>query len=250
MPNFTRRSLIALSAASLASGCTTLTDVTRQGPIYVEGYEPIDDEYFIPAVPEEYLAFPNRRQLIFYEGTRAPGDIEVDIHGKFLYWILEDGTAWRYPIAVGRAGLSLSGTTSIQRKEEWPSWTPTANMIRREPEIYGPFRNGVEGGPASPLGARALYLYRGGRDTFYRIHGTNDLASIGNSGSAGCIRMFNQDVIDLYDRVPLGTTVYSRTYEESVRILGVEVANRGVELPSVQVSPETIYGATEIDPLA
>jgi hypothetical protein len=104
-------------------------------------------------------------------------------------------------------------------------------MLRREPEIYGRYRNGVPGGLASPLGARALYLYRGSRDTYYRIHGTNDLSSIGNSGSAGCIRMFNHDAIDLYSRVPDGTPVVVRSYEESVRIEGPLMATRGVQLP-------------------
>ena len=199
-----------------------------------------DGEYTLPPVPPEYIAGVNRRMLLPYTGDEQPGTIEVDPHAKFLYWIMEDGMAWRYPIAVGRQGLSMRGTSIIRRKAEWPGWTPTANMLRREPEIYEPFRGGVPGGLASPLGSRALYLYRGGRDTFYRIHGTNDLSSIGNSGSAGCIRMFNHDVIDLYERVPLETRVAVRTYEDSVRIEGEELANRGVELPPFYVSPEEL----------
>ena len=199
-----------------------------------------DGEYTLPPVPPEYIAGVNRRMLLPYTGDEQPGTIEVDPHAKFLYWIMEDGMAWRYPIAVGRQGLSMRGTSIIRRKAEWPGWTPTANMLRREPEIYEPFRGGVPGGLASPLGSRALYLYRGGRDTFYRIHGTNDLSSIGNSGSAGCIRMFNHDVIDLYERVPLETRVVVRTYEDSVQIEGEELANRGVELPPFYVSPEEL----------
>src|SRR5690606_15372983 len=101
---------------------------------------------------------------------------------------------------------------------------------------------------ASPLGARALYLYRGGRDSYYRIHGTNDLKSIGNSGSAGCIRLFNHDIIDLAERVQIPTTVVVRTAEESLRLVGPAYSPRGVELPPTIVSPETIYGATEVVP--
>jgi hypothetical protein len=118
-------------------------------------------------------------------------------------------------------------------------------MLRSEPEVYGPFAGGIPGGVASPLGARALYLYRGGRDTRYRIHGTNDLQSIGNSSTAGCIRMFNQDVIDLYERAPMGTDVVVRTYDESVAAEGEELANRGVELPPTIVDPDVVYAAVE-----
>jgi len=131
-------------------------------------------------------------------------------------------------------------------KREWPGWTPTANMLRTQPEVYGPFADGVEGGLASPLGARALYLYQNGRDTFFRIHGTNDLASIGNSGSAGCIRLFNQDIIDLYERVERGARVTVRTYAESVAAEGEELANRGEVLPPTIVDPASIYGATDV----
>jgi hypothetical protein len=121
-------------------------------------------------------------------------------------------------------------------------------MLRTEPEVYGPFAGGIPGGLSSPLGARALYLYRGGKDTYFRIHGTNDLGSIGNSGSAGCIRLFNQDIIDLFDRIEMGTKVVIRTYDDSVRIEGEELANRGVELAPYIADPEAIYEAVESDP--
>ena len=208
----------------------------------VPGYGPVSDNgYTLPPVPPEYLAGVNRRALVPYRGSEAPGTIEIDPSAKFLYWVQDDGTALRYPIAVGREGLGIAGTFAVGRKAEWPGWTPTPNMLRREPEVYGPFRNGVPGGLASPLGARGLYLYRGGRDTYYRIHGTNDLSSIGNSGSAGCIRMFNQDVIDLYGRVPPGAPVVIRTYEDSVRIEGPAMANRGIQLPPFYISPDELY---------
>tara|TARA_R110002110_G_scaffold5491_2_gene28376 strand:- start:299 stop:727 length:429 start_codon:yes stop_codon:yes gene_type:complete len=114
-------------------------------------------------------------------------------------------------------------------------------MIRTEPEIYEPFRRGIPGGLRSPLGSRALYLFRNGRDTYYRIHGTNDLGSVGNSGSAGCIRMFNQDIIQLYEEIELGTKVRVRDEAESQRV-DPENYGRGVELPAKQIDPEDIYG--------
>ncbi len=191
----------------------------------------LDNGYELPPVPPGYLGGVNRRAVVAYTGTAAPGTVEIDPHAKFLYWVEEGGTAVRYPIAVGREGLGISGSFTIRRKAEWPSWTPTANMLRREPEVYEQFRDGVPGGLANPLGARALYLYRGGRDTLYRVHGTNDLSSIGNSGSAGCIRLFNHDAIDLFERVPTGAEVVIRSLEESVRIEGPLMARRGVQLP-------------------
>ena len=116
-----------------------------------------------------------------------------------------------YAIAVGAPGRNLSGSARIGRKEEFPAWVPTANMIRREPAIYGKLAGGLPGGhPRNPLGARALYLYRGNRDTMYRIHGTPDPWSIGQSVSSGCVRMVNEDIIDLYDRISVGAPVAFR----------------------------------------
>ncbi|OUD09038.1 hypothetical protein BVC71_10010 [Marivivens niveibacter] len=211
-------------------------------PVIVPGYDTIiDNGYALPAIDASYLAEPNRRVLVYYSGDEEPGTIEVDIYAKFLYWIMDDGTAWRYPIAVGRLGRAIRGDTVIRRKVEWPGWTPTANMLRTEPDVYGDFAGGIPGGLRSPLGARALYLYQGGRDTYYRIHGTNDLASIGNSGSAGCIRMFNHDIIHLFDMVPLGTDVVMRSEEDSIRIED-EFYDRGIELPATHIDPDDIYG--------
>lgn len=209
----------------------------------VEGYGVLEDgEYTLPPIPPEFLAGVNQRAFVAYEGSEAPGTIVVDPHAKLLYFVEADGMARRYPIAVGRQGLSMRSSSTIRMKREWPGWTPTANMLRTQPEVYGPFARGVEGGLASPLGARALYLYQGGRDTHFRIHGTNDLPSIGNSGSAGCIRMFNHDIIDLYDHVPNGTRVVVRSYSESVRLEGEELASRGVVLEPNIIDPDVIYG--------
>ena len=141
--------------------------------------------------------------------TRAPrGAIVVRTAERRLYFILGRGRALEYVIGVGRAGRSFRGSGRIGRKAVWPSWTPTRNMIRREPHKYAKFAGGVPGGPGNPLGARALYLYRGGRDTMYRIHGTNDPTSVGRAVSNGCIRLLNAHVEDLYTRVSIGAPVY------------------------------------------
>ncbi len=145
-------------------------------------------------------------QTVRFKGYR-PGTIVVDTKNHFLYLVETRSKARRYGIGVGKAGLAFKGNAKIKRKAEWPSWTPTANMIKREPQKYKRFAGGVPGGPSNPLGARALYLYKGNRDTYYRIHGTTQPDSIGRSVSNGCIRMINDHVIDLYDRVPLGATV-------------------------------------------
>lgn len=137
----------------------------------------------------------------------APGTVVVDPGARRLYYIESPSIATRYVVAVGRAGTSLRGDAIVGRKAEWPSWRPTDSMIRRQPWKYGRFKNGVPGGPSNPLGSRALYLYRGGIDTYYRIHGTNNPSSIGRAVSNGCIRMLNEHVEELYRRVPVGAKV-------------------------------------------
>jgi len=144
---------------------------------------------------------------VFYSREYEEGTIVVDPANHYLYLVEKRGRARRYGVGVGRAGLAFKGEAIIKRKAEWPSWTPTQNMIRREPHKYQKYANGVPGGPNNPLGARALYLYKGNRDTYYRIHGTTQPSSIGQSVSNGCIRMINEHVIDLYERVPLGSKV-------------------------------------------
>ena len=145
-------------------------------------------------------------QTIVFSGYE-PGTIIVDPRNHFLYLQLDGGSALRYGVGVGRAGLAFRGQAIVGRKAKWPSWRPTDNMIRRNPRKYARYANGVPGGPGNPLGSRALYLYRNGRDTMYRIHGTTEPESIGRSVSNGCIRMLNAHVEDLYDRVGVGTTV-------------------------------------------
>jgi lipoprotein-anchoring transpeptidase ErfK/SrfK len=158
-------------------------------------------------------AFAARRQY-FYEGAEVvwfdtperPGTIIIDTGERALYYILGDGQAIRYGVAVGKEGFEWAGIAKIGRKVEWPKWTPPRDMIARRPEL-AQYAGGVPAGPDNPLGARAMYLYANGRDTLFRIHGTNEPQSIGSAASSGCIRMLNEEVIDLYERVPIGTKV-------------------------------------------
>lgn len=138
------------------------------------------------------------------------GQIHVNSENHFLYWTLGEGKAIRYGVAVGEPGRQFRGAAVIRRKAEWPSWVPTPEMIRLEPQVYGRFPNGLPGGhPWNPLGARALYMYDAqGRDTLFRVHGTVEPWRIGESYSSGCIRLANEHIEDLYARVPLGTVIY------------------------------------------
>ncbi|TRW95984.1 L,D-transpeptidase [Paracoccus sp. M683] len=176
--------------------------------------------YTIPAVRPAYLTERNRRQRVPYNGSESAGTLVVDPYARVLYHVLGGGEAMRFGIAVGREGKGFAGNATVQRKQVWPSWTPTANMVRTEPQLYAQFAGGVAGGPENPLGSRALYLYRGGRDTYYRIHGTMDPSSIGKATSAGCIRLFNQDVMDLFDEMAIGARVRVRSEAESLRLEG------------------------------
>jgi lipoprotein-anchoring transpeptidase ErfK/SrfK len=130
----------------------------------------------------------------------------VDVRSRHLYYVQAGSRAIRFGVAVGREGASWRGQAVVGRKAKWPSWTPTANMRRRNPKL--PIQ--VKGGPENPLGARALYLFQNGRDTLYRIHGTNEPWSIGKAASSGCIRMLNEDVFELYGSVAIGARVFVR----------------------------------------
>jgi lipoprotein-anchoring transpeptidase ErfK/SrfK len=139
------------------------------------------------------------RQVVAFEGSQRPGTIVVDTPSKFLYLVQPGGRAIRYGIGVGRPGFAWSGLKTISQKREWPDWTPPSEMILRRPDLP----RHMSGGPGNPLGARALYL----GSSLYRIHGTNEPHTIGQNVSSGCIRMMNEDVIDLYERTPVGTRV-------------------------------------------
>ena len=145
------------------------------------------------------------RYQVNYSTTEAPGTIIVDTGDRHLYFVLPGGKAMRYGVAVGDEAYGWTGTARVQRKAEWPSWNPPAEMKQRWPHVHA-----MQGGPMNPLGARALYLYEGNRDTLYRIHGTNEPDKIGRNVSSGCIRMRNIDVVDLYNRTPLGAKVIVR----------------------------------------
>lgn len=210
-------SVLALSALA-ACGAPAKEDAPPQ---VVPGYEGVEDEgFFIQPVEAHLLAEDRARAEVDYKGDEAPGTVVVDTFSRKLYYVLENGRAMRYGIAVGREGLSFKGNGVIGRKAKWPSWQPTANMVRTRPDLYAEYAGGRAGGLDNPLGARAMYLYRGGRDSMFRIHGTIQNDSIGHATSAGCIRLFNQDAIELYDRVDMGTRVKVRTLEESLAIDG------------------------------
>lgn len=149
-----------------------------------------------------------RRQVENTTGQPA-GTIYIDTRSYFLYWTLSDKTALRYGVGLGRAGFSWSGTGVIQWKQKWPKWTPPDEMIARQPELkeFSAENGGMPPGINNPLGARALYIFQDGEDTLYRVHGSQEASSIGRAVSSGCVRLLNQDVIDLYDRVPNGSRI-------------------------------------------
>jgi lipoprotein-anchoring transpeptidase ErfK/SrfK len=162
-----------------------------------------------PALASTRLPRKFRPQEVDVNPELPAGQIHVIKENFHLYWTLGDGRARRYGIALGAQGRNYTGVLTIRRKAEWPSWVPTQNMINLEPDLYGPYRAGLPGGhPRNPMGARALYLYDGGRDTYYRIHGTPDPDSIGQSYSSGCVRLTNDHVAELYDMVPVNTQVF------------------------------------------
>jgi lipoprotein-anchoring transpeptidase ErfK/SrfK len=168
---------------------------------------PIEDQPgYEPDSSAEQLPAAYRRQLVFYRTSEAPGTIIVHTSERFLYLVQGNNRAVRYGIGVGRDGFQWSGLLKISRKAEWPDWRPPSEMIERQP--YLP--RFMAGGPGNPLGARALYL----GETVYRIHGTNQPQTIGQSVSSGCFRLVNPDVIDLFDRVPVGTKVVVRQTPE------------------------------------
>jgi lipoprotein-anchoring transpeptidase ErfK/SrfK len=165
-----------------------------------------DYGYQLPSIPIHKVPSKYHRQLVRYETKEKPGTIIVDTKEKFLYFVMPEGKAMRYGIGVGREGFEWKGTARIAMKREWPVWTPPPAMIRREPHLVK-YAGGMEPGLTNPLGARALYLFNRKGDTGYRLHGTPEWFSIGQAMSSGCIRLMNQDIIDLYDRVEVGAKV-------------------------------------------
>ncbi len=170
---------------------------------YIKMYAPINYERF-PIPAPNLLKIDKRfyRQEVDYVTDEKTGTIVVDTKSRHLYLVGENRRALRYGIGVGKAGLEFQGVGVVQYKRQWPSWRPTNDMIAREPERYGPLRDGMGPGLTNPLGARALYLFKDGHDTLFRIHGTSEDWSIGRAISSGCIRLLHHDIIDLYDRIP------------------------------------------------
>lgn len=192
----TRRWLLGGTAAILATGVSLRQGSAEENLLPNEPFE-------VARVDPGTIPAEFRKQLVPYDTEELPGTIVIDAFARHLYLVMENGQALRYGIGVGREGFAWNGVATIKRKEVWPEWRPPEEMREREPELP----EVMEGGPENPLGARALYLFEGDKDTLYRIHGTNYPKSIGTAVSSGCIRLLNQDIIDLYGRVPLGTKV-------------------------------------------
>jgi lipoprotein-anchoring transpeptidase ErfK/SrfK len=165
-----------------------------------------DGGFDVPAIPINQISAAYLRQRVGYQGTEVAGTIVVDPYDRFLYFVEPAGTAVRYGVGVGRDGFNWSGFARVGRKAAWPRWNPPKEMQARDPRA-AEWANGMPGGLENPLGARALYLFEDGRDTLYRLHGTNEPLSIGQAVSSGCVRMFNQDAIDLYNRSSVGSDV-------------------------------------------
>jgi lipoprotein-anchoring transpeptidase ErfK/SrfK len=229
-----RRKLIAGASASAATGlagCVTTNPTLPSAslaartaaanavePNYDAIYSEIQDGAFvIPAVQYRQLDPAFLRTNVTYPTQESPGTIVIDPANHLLYHVEGGGRATRYGVGVGREGFGWAGVARIKSKQEWPDWYPPKEMLDRRPDLMKAMVElqsgiGMQGGPANPLGARAMYLWQGNKDTYFRIHGTNEPWTIGQSQSSGCIRMINQDVVDLYQKTPIGTRVVVLMY--------------------------------------
>jgi lipoprotein-anchoring transpeptidase ErfK/SrfK len=194
------RGIVLLLTGLMLGGCMQAT----LSPVSDAGFT-ARDKRLLANPPYEQAAIPlaYQRHIVEYHRKEAPGSVLVDTDARYLYYVLPEGKAIRYGVIVGEDAQAWSGVARVGRKEEWPGWTPTEGEKKR----LGPLPNYVEGGAANPMGARGIYLYSGDRDTLFRIHGTNQPQYIGQAISSGCIRMTNEDVIDLYGRVKMGAIV-------------------------------------------
>ena len=171
-----------------------------------------DDAFTVPAVKLAQVDPAFLRKNVSYATKEGPGTVVIDPANHYLYHVEDGGRATRYGVGVGREGFVWAGEATIKSKQEWPDWYPPKEMIDRRPDLKKSMvelqsGEGMHGGPANPLGARAMYLWQGNKDTYFRIHGTNEPWTIGLSQSSGCIRMINQDAMDLYQKTPVGTKV-------------------------------------------
>lgn len=222
--SMTRRSFIVSASAFALAGCQTTgktSSLALDPPLEADPqkmYAAMPEEEFpIPAVNLRKLDSKYYRQLVSYTSSEPVGTIIVDTPNRFLYLTMENGQALRYGVGIGRAGFSWGGRAVIAWKRKWPTWTPPKEMIARQPKLKK-YADGMEPGLQNPLGARALYIYEGGKDTLYRLHGTAEVASIGHAVSSGCVRLLNQDICDLYDRVPAKTRIVVQ--QKSEKLIG------------------------------
>ncbi len=202
----TIKSLLIAAGMALATALAGCSTDGVGGMSFASYSAQTDAGYRVPAIPISKVPMQYRRQTVSYQTTEKPGTIIVDTQTKHLYFVLGGGKAVRYGIGVGKEGFEWKGTARIAMKREWPVWTPPPAMIKRRPDL-AKWRGGMPGGPQNALGARAMYLYNKGGDSGYRLHGTPEWWSIGKAMSSGCIRLMNQDVIDLYERASVGAKV-------------------------------------------
>lgn len=210
--------LIGASAFALAGCVSTRQPASVAAPVAEVKPQPVvplmyaampDEEFPIPAVKIAQLDQKFWRTEIDYPTHEEPGTLIIDTPAKYLYHVKPNGRATRYGIGVGRDGFAWSGRAIVAYKRKWPRWTPPDSMVARQPSLepYSVANGGMDPGPKNPLGARALYIHEGGRDTLYRLHGTPEAFSIGKAVSSGCIRLINQDVIHLYNEVRDGSPI-------------------------------------------
>jgi lipoprotein-anchoring transpeptidase ErfK/SrfK len=209
--------VFGLLATFALAGCSTTSDsasvddkvagpTVQTAQIFNDAYGLTKDAgYSLPAIPIDRVKPQFRRQVVSYQTTERPGTIIVNTRERFLYYILPNGKAVRYGIGVGKQGFAWAGTAYVAWKQEWPNWHPPKEMAVRRPDLAKYVEDGMGPGLSNPLGARAMYLFNeDGKDTLFRLHGTPEWTSIGTAASSGCIRLMNQDVIDLYSRVRPG----------------------------------------------
>lgn len=184
--------------------CALVAFTTLQQPAQAQTADPLDK--LVSYDEKSLVPYNFRKRVVNYDTAEAPGTIIVETKKRYLYFILGNGKAERYGVGVGREGFLWSGTAYVKKKAKWPKWTPAPEALQRMPYLE-PYKKGMEGGRDNPLGARAMYLFNDQGDTLYRIHGTTNPKSIGKGGTAGCLRMLNYDIVQLYERVPIGTKV-------------------------------------------
>jgi len=252
----------ALAASSALGACTTTERPAipyAAEPAPAPGIEPLgelatmygpmtDNGFELPAIPYQKIDPQFLRQIVPDPTGARPGTVVVDTASHHLYVVRDGGMAIRYGVGLGRAGFEWQGDAVIQWKQHWPKWTPPDEMVARDPKLapYSAANGGMPGGLNNPLGARAMYLFHDGADTLYRLHGSPEWWSIGKSVSSGCVRLINQDVIDLYNRVPNQTPVIVTAGLNAV-VSGTPVSSDGYTDPAL-APPVDKYKPVEVAP--